>query len=122
MKKAKLLKLQRDVNTQDNEKSNSNDILDIDIDVMNDYENISKYEIMDDAPFIIVEGNDGWLIVMGEHVVSEKRFKTKGEAMKYVYSKPYELIYVGASAYMKIIEKIEKDNENFKNLNNEQES
>lgn len=121
MKKGKLLQLQTNVNTQDNEKlnSSSNDILDID---MNEYENISKYEIMSDAPFVLVEGNQGWIIVMGEHVVSEKKFKTKEEAMKYVYLKPYELIYVGAIAYMKMIEKIEKDKENFKNLNNEQES
>ena len=121
MKKGKLLKLQTNVNTQDNEKSNSNssDILDID---MNEYENMSKYEIMSDAPFVLVEGNEGWIIVMGEHVVSEKKFKTKDEAMKYVYSKPWELIFVGASAYMKMVDKIEKDKENFKNLNNEQES
>lgn len=108
MKKAKLLSLQTNVDTQDSEKLNSN-------------ENMSKYEIMENAPFVLVEGADGWFIVMGEHIVSSKRFKTKEEAIKYVYRKPWELIFVGASAYMKILEKIEKDNDNFKKLNDEQE-
>jgi|LSQX01.3.fsa_nt_gb hypothetical protein len=111
MKSSKILSIQTNVDTQDNDVSNSNDD-----------ENMSKYIILDDAPFVLVEGADGWFIVMGEHIVSEKRFKTKDEAKLYVDSKPYELIYVGASAYMKILEKIQNDSNNFKNLNNEQES
>lgn len=112
MKSSKILSIQTNADSQDNEKSNLNEDV-----------NMSKYEILDNAPFVLVEGSDGWFIVMGEHIVSTKRFETKEEAKKYVDRKPWELIFVGASAYMKILEKVEIDNNNFKNLNNnEQES
>ena len=110
MKSSKILRLQTNADRQDNEKSDLNDV------------NMSKYEILDNAPFVLVEGADGWFIVMGNHIVSEKRFKTKEEAKKYIDKKPYELIYVGAIAYMKMLEKMENDSNNFKNLNNEQEN
>lgn len=111
MKKGKILSLQTNVDTQDSEKSDLNEDV-----------NMSKYEILDDAPFILVNGADGWFIVMGEHIVSEKRFETKEQAKKYVDMKPYELIYVGASAYNMILQKLEEDKNNFNELNNEQES
>lgn len=98
------------VESQDSENLSSNDDV-----------NMSKYEILDNAPFVLVEGTDGWFIVMGEHIVSEKRFKSKEQAKKYVDSKPWELIFVGASAYNKILDKLENDNNNFKDLNDEQE-
>ena len=109
MKTGKLLKLQTNVDTQDSEKLPSS-------------ENMSKYEILENAPFVLVEGADGWFVVMGEHIVSEKRFKTKNEAKRFVDSKPWELIVVGTCAYMKILEKLENDNNKFNDLNNEQES
>lgn len=108
MKTRELLNTQTNVDTQDSESLNSND------------ENMSKYEILDNAPFVVVEGSDGWFIVMGEHIVSSKRFDTKDSAKRYVDSKPWELIIVGASAYNKILEKLETDNNNFNNLNDEQ--
>lgn len=112
MKSSKILSIQTNVDTQDNDELSSNEDV-----------NMSKYEILDNAPFVLVEGADGWFIVMGNHIVSEKRFKTKEEAKKYIDKKPYELIYVGAIAYMKMLEKMENDSNNFKNLNNdEQES
>lgn len=109
-------------NSQDKEKSDSNGSLHLETDDTNVYENVSKYEILDNSPFVLVDTSDGWMIVMGEHVVSKKRFVNRDQAVKYVDSKPWDLIFVGASAYMKLLKKLEKDNENFKNLNNEQES
>lgn len=118
MKKGKLLSLQTNVNTQDNENLNLNtDIKYDDSDVKD--EDMSKYVILDNAPFVLVYGKDGWFIVMGEHIISQKRFDTKEAAKRYVDSKPWELIFVGASAYNKILDKLENDNNNFKNLNNE---
>lgn len=102
---------QTSVDLQDNESLSSNDDV-----------NMSKYEILDNAPFVLVEGADGWFIVMGEHIVSEKRFDTKESAKRYVDSKAWELIFVGASAYMKILEKLESDNNNYlKIVDDEQE-
>lgn len=95
--------------TQDNESLSLNDV------------NMSKYEVLDNAPFVVVQGSDGWFVVMGEHIVSEKRFETKDEAKRYVESKPWELIIVGASAYNMILEKLVNDRNNFNNLNDEQE-
>lgn len=118
MKKTKLLSIQTNVDTQDKEKLH----LYNELDDSNDDVNMSKYEILDNAPFVLVESPEGWFIVMGEHIVSEKRFESKDKAKRYVDSKPWELIFVGASAYMKILEKLENDNNNFNNLNNEQES
>lgn len=111
MKSSKILSIQTNADTQDNDVSSSNE-----------HENVSKYEVLDNAPFVLVEGADGWFIVMGEHIVSEKRFKSKNDAKLYIDSKPYELIYVGAIAYSKILDKIQNDSNNFNNLNNEQES
>ena len=76
MKSSKILSLQTNVDTQDNEKSNLNDDV-----------NMSKYEILDNAPFVLVEGSDGWFIVMGEHIVSTKRFKTKEQAKNMLIAK-----------------------------------
>ena len=112
MKSSKILSLQTNVDTQDSGELNLNEDVDM-----------SKYEILDNAPFVLVEGADGWFIVMGDHIVSTKRFETKEQAKKYVDSKAWELIFVGATAYIKILEKLENDSNNFKNLNNdEQES
>lgn len=111
MKSSKILSIQTNADSLDSEESNLNEDV-----------NMSKYEILDNAPFVLVEGADGWFIVMGEHILSEKRFETKEQAKNYVNSKPWELIFVGASAYNKIVAKIENDNNNFKNLNDEQES
>ncbi|MEM3771989.1 MAG: hypothetical protein QXW80_06730 [Candidatus Micrarchaeia archaeon] len=108
-----MLELQTSVDSVDNGKSTSNENEDV---------NMSKYEILNNAPFVLVHGPDGWFIVMGEHIVSEKRFKTKDEAKKYVDTKPWELIFVGAVAYMKILEKVKKDSDNFKNLNNNEQN
>lgn len=77
--------------------------------------NISKYEILEDSPFVLIEKNDKWVIVMGKHQVSNISFDSINEAKRYIDSKPYELIYVGAYTYGLLMEEtINSNNDNKK--------
>lgn len=72
------------------------------------YDLMSYYEIVEGTPFVLVAKDGKWVIVMGNQQVSEKVFDTIEEAEVYIYSKPYELIYVGAAAYNEMLAQVKQ--------------
>lgn len=52
-------------------------------------------EIVRGTPFVVVNTNEGYYIVVGREMATSKVFKTKEEAISYVRKKPWDLIYAG---------------------------
>ena len=53
-----------------------------------------KFTNVEDTPFTIVSSSKGHDIVIGNQIVSDKRFNTMVEALDYINSKPYMLIAI----------------------------
>lgn len=68
---------------------------------------ITEREEIKDTPFDII-GNEenGYKIAMGNNIVSPDTFESKFDAIKYVDSKPYNLIIVAAAIFYENIQKI----------------
>lgn len=52
-------------------------------------------EIVKGTPFVVVNTNKGYYIVVGREIATSKVFKTKEEAISYVRKKPWDLIFAG---------------------------
>lgn len=72
-------------------------------------QNIYSYK---NTPFCIAdpEGNEKWVITIGNEIVSSKEFQTKEEAVLYLRKKPWDIILTAAVIItQKIIDKEAKE-------------
>ena len=86
MKKTELLQSQTSVDTLDNEQST--------------FENVNKFQTVENTPFALIERNGKWGIVMGNQIVSDQYFDTTEEAERFIESKPWSLILVAALTFV----------------------
>ena len=93
METTELLNLQTSVDTQDSEQSNSN-------------ENVTAYVTVEDSPFTLVKIGEKWQIVLGNYKVSASQFDDEKSAIKYIRSKPWELILTTIASYLELINEI----------------
>lgn len=63
---------------------------------MNSSESGQKFHIVEETPFVAVEREGEWALVIGNQIASEKRFKTPEEAEAYALEKPWDLIWMTA--------------------------
>lgn len=90
MEASELLNLQTSASTADSGESTS------------ESENVTKYVTIEDTPFTTVIQDDSWIVVMGNYQVSSCKFKNSKDAVKYVKSKPWELILLATAAFTEI--------------------
>ena len=95
METTELLNLQTSVDTQDSGQSNSN-------------ENVTAYVTVEDSPFTLVKITDKWQIVLGNYKVSAAQFDETKDAIKYIKSKPWELILTTIASYLELINEIKQ--------------
>ena len=50
-------------------------------------------EVVKETPFVIINTNKGYCIVVGREMATSKVFKTKEEAIGYIWRKPWDLIF-----------------------------
>lgn len=62
------------------------------------------------TPFAIAENNGKFIIVCNNAVITERTFNTKEAAVKYIGTKPWELI-INAACYCMSLSKKLQDNE-----------
>lgn len=86
MKATEQLQLQTSVDTQDNEQST--------------FENVNKFQTVENTPFALIERGGKWGIVMGNQLVSDQYFDTTEEAERFIESKPWSLILVAALTFV----------------------
>ena len=98
METSELLNLQTSVNTPDSVNSNSN-------------ENVTAYVTVEDSPFTLVKIAEKWEIVLGNYKVSAARFDDEKSAIKYIKSKPWELILTTIASYLELINEIKQQQE-----------
>lgn len=98
METTELLNLQTSVDTQDSEQSNSND-------------NVTAYVTVENSPFTLVKIAEKWEIVLGNYKVSAASFDDTKDAIKYIKSKPWELILTTIASYLELINEIKQQNE-----------
>lgn len=98
MKTKELLDLQMNVDTQDSEESNLN-------------EDVTRYIPIDETPFALVKDGDVWVIVMGNNLVSSKKFIYNYEAINYIEDKPWELIMNASFVYNSIVNELKNEEE-----------
>ena len=98
METTELLNLQTSVDSPDSEKSDLN-------------ENVTAYVTVEDSPFTLVKISDRWQIVMGNYKVSSAQFDDEKSAVKYIKSKPWELILTTIASYLELINEIKQQQE-----------
>lgn len=86
MKTTELLQSQTSADTQASEQST--------------FENVNKFQTVENTPFALIERNEKWGIVMGNQMVSNQFFDTTEEAEKFIESKPWSLILVAALTFV----------------------
>lgn len=95
MTRQELLELQTCVDTQDKEKSSSNN---------------TEFEKIDNTPFTLIKTKKGWIIVMGNYQASNKTFNDKNEAELYIHSKPWELLLISSYIFNEEISNLKTKN------------
>lgn len=103
MKATDLLQSQTSADTQGSEKST--------------FDNVNKFQTVENTPFALIEINEKWGIVMGNQMVSDQYFDTTEEAKRFIESKPWSLILVSALTFVDGAYQYKKDLES---KNNEQ--
>lgn len=98
MKASELLKSQTSADTQDNEQST--------------FENVNKFQTVENTPFALIELNGKWGIVMGNQLVSDQYFDTTEQAERFIESKPWSLILVAALTFVDGAYQYKKELEN----------
>lgn len=86
MRTTELLQSQTSADTQDNERST--------------FENVNKFQTVENTPFALIERDGKWGIVMGNQMVSDQYFDTTEEAERFIESKPWSLILVAALTFV----------------------
>lgn len=86
MKTTELLQSQTGADTQGNEKST--------------FDNVNKFQTVENTPFALIEINEKWGIVMGNQMVSDQYFDSTEEAERFIESKPWSLILVAALTFV----------------------
>ena len=86
MKATELLQSQTCVDTQDNRQST--------------FENVNKFQTVENTPFALIEIEGKWGIVMGNQLVSDQYFNTTEEAERFIETKPWSLILVAALTFI----------------------
>ena len=99
METTELLKLQTSVDSPDSVNSNSND-------------NVTAYVTVEDSPFTLVKIGEKWQIVLGNYKVSVAQFEDTKDAVKYIKSKPWELILTTIASYLELINEIKQQQVN----------
>ena len=95
METTELLNLQTSVDSQDSEQSNSN-------------ENVTAYVTVEDSPFTLIKIAEKWQIVLGNYKVSAAQFDDEKSAIKYIKSKPWELILTTIASYLELINEVKQ--------------
>ena len=95
METTELLNLQTSVDSPDSVNSNSND-------------NVTAYVTVEDSPFTLVKIAEKWEIVLGNYKVSAAKFDETKDAIKYIKSKPWELILTTIASYLELINEIKQ--------------
>ena len=98
METTELLNLQTSVDSPDNVNSNLN-------------EDVTAYVTVEDSPFTLVKIGEKWEIVLGNYKVSTAKFDETKDAIKYIKSKPWELILTTIASYLELINEIKQQNE-----------
>lgn len=86
MRTTELLQSQTSADTQGNEQST--------------FENVNKFQTVENTPFALIERDGKWGIVMGNQMVSDQYFDTTEEAERFIESKPWSLILVAALTFI----------------------
>ncbi|AYQ58121.1 hypothetical protein [Microviridae sp.] len=86
--------------TQTNAEENQNNLI--------SSEEMITFERVEDTPFSVVKYNDKWTVAIKNAIVSSKDFETKEDAIKYIWEKPYDLIFNGAFTFIKLIEELKE--------------
>lgn len=73
------------------------------------------------APFKVFQQNETFKIILGNSIVSERTFDKKEDAIRYINSKPYELITSLICITLELKEKYEKENQEVQRLRKENE-
>ena len=73
------------------------------------------------APFKVLQQDDTFKIILGNSIVSERTFKKKEDAIKYINSKPYELITNLICITLELKEQYEKEMREVRQLRKENE-
>ena len=71
-------------------------------------------EFVKNTPFTIIKFNESYRIAIGTNIIDEREFKTKGDCMNYIESKPWNLILTAAllinESYLKQTYQLQKTN------------
>lgn len=82
---------------------------------------ITKVHDVKYAPFKVLQQNDTFKIILGNSIVSERTFNNKVDAIKYINSKPYELITNLICITLELKEQYEKEMQEIRQLRKENE-
>lgn len=69
-----------------------------------------KREDVDGTIFTTITKENKTIIVIGDQIVSDKVFNNHEEAISYIETKPWDLIFIGCSIYTEKINKIKETN------------
>lgn len=75
-------------------------------------EKLFHVEQVGKTPFAILEQNEKVSILIGNQITSEKTFKEKKDAIRYIMSKPWELISAAICIYAEKVWEMKKLQEN----------